>query len=850
MRPCLDENTILALIEGSVDASRAHEVSEHLDECSACRGLVARAAASDVTSEAPLRRGTVLGRHVILDAVGAGAMGAVYAAYDPELERKVALKLLRADLPGDSAELRARLVGEAQALAKLAHPNVITVHDVGSVGARVYLAMELVDGATLDGWLHEGHPLDEVLDKLRQAGEGLAAAHAAGLVHRDFKPDNVLVGRDGRVRVTDFGLARLETGGSSPASPSPLASAIAGTPAYMAPEVRAGQAASALSDQYSYCVTLYEAVCGVRPPARGRSVPGWLRRVLERGLAESSEARFPSLRALLDALAAGPRRRRRALAGVATLAVCALVFVGARRLPTAPRCDSGAAAWGDVWNEAERAAVQAAFARVSSGSPLFATVDRTLSGYRSDWIAQRDDACRATRVRGEQSEAVLDLRVACLDRKRRAVATLSRLFASADTDAVASAGNALASLAPVADCADTGALIARVAPPRDATQRAAVESVDAQIDEVHMHLELNHPRPALELVRTLGTPTTAAGYRPLEARYLYALGRTLYRTGPFDEAEQTLDRAAVAAEAVHDDSLLADAWTLQGRLIGFRRGRPTDGARWLAYAGAAIERLGGDERRESFRLEVAALLAWTRQPDEARSLIQRARALTERSCRRDCWRVAAYDAMLGSLLVDTGHPDDAIPIIRQAREAIEPVLGQEANQWNLVNEANALTLSGHADQAVPLYRRSLEIHARSVGLGDDGFGHHRLADALRRLGRVDEALVEDRRSLELGERFSHGEEPLLMLPLLGIGRDLVLLKRAREALVPLERAVKIGETHRQPGELVEFHFALAQTLWETGDRDRARALAKKARDEAPAKDAQIAEIDHWMAAHE
>jgi tRNA A-37 threonylcarbamoyl transferase component Bud32/tetratricopeptide (TPR) repeat protein len=858
MGGCLDENTILELIEGALDAARAAEVAAHIDACSACRGLVARAAGGETPAlgGAPLRRGTTLGRHVILEAIGAGAMGAVYAAYDPELERKVAIKLLRAD-GTDATQLRARLLREAQALARLQHPNVITVHDVGSVGDLVYLAMELVDGETLAAWLERRPRRDEVLEKLRQAGEGLAAAHAAGLVHRDFKPDNVLVGNDGRVRVTDFGLARSEAGATALGPSSPMVSAIAGTPAYMAPEVRAGEPATAQSDQYSFCVTLHEAVTGVRPPKRG-AAPAWLRRIVERGLAPSPEARFPSLRALLDALAAAPRRRRRALAGATTLLVGALVFVAARRLPTTPRCDLGAAAWGDVWGERERATVQAAFARVSSDAqPLFTTVDRTLRGYRDDWIAMRDEACRATRVRGDQSEAVLDLRVACLDRKRRAVATLTRLYADADAEAAAHAGTALGQLVPVEECADTAALMARVPPPRAAAQRAAVDALDAQLDEVHTRLDLNHAQRALDLVRSLDGRVTAVGYRPLEARYLGALGRTLYRTGPLDDSEETLNRAAVAAEAVRDDGLLADNWTLLARLVGFRRGRPADGKKWLAYSGAAIERLGGDDRRESSRLEVAALLVWNTQPDEARSLILRARALTERSCKRDCWRVTAYDAMLANLLLDTGHPEEAIPIYRRVRAQLEPVLGREANEWTLTNEASALALAGHPEEALPLYHQLIDMKKRGGQLVDDGFIHHRVADALRRLGRVDEALVEDRRALELGERFYHADDPTQMLALLGIGRDLMLLGRAQEARAPLERALQIGEAHRQSDELVDFQLALAQALWDGGgDRARAHALAVKARDAArplaprsAAAKAQLDEILRWIAAH-
>ncbi|MCA9713588.1 MAG: serine/threonine protein kinase, partial [Myxococcales bacterium] len=203
-----------------------------------------------------LERGAVVGRYVVLSELGSGAMGIVYAAYDPELDRKVALKLVRttSGRRGGDEEQRTRLLREAQALAKLNHPNVVSVHDVGTLEGRVWIAMEYVHGQTLDAWGATPRPWREVLEVMRRAGEGLAAAHDAGLLHRDFKPQNVMLGHDGRVRVMDFGLARSRRGDEDDAvedaptrgGDDPLASresalardvtragAMMGTPAYM-----------------------------------------------------------------------------------------------------------------------------------------------------------------------------------------------------------------------------------------------------------------------------------------------------------------------------------------------------------------------------------------------------------------------------------------------------------------------------------------------------------------------------------------------------------------------------------------------------------------------------------------
>ncbi len=315
---------------------------------------------------ATLVRGATVGRYVVLQMVGAGGMGIVYAAYDPELDRKVALKLLRGDSrSSETTTGRTRLQREAQAMARLQHPNVIAVHDVGTFRDRVFVAMEFVEGQTLTRWLSPRRSAKEVLDQFLLAGEGLVAAHAAGLVHRDFKPDNVLVGDDGRVRVMDFGLARPagewvpvgdvavtdQTSDSSVshdafATPLTRTGALMGTPAYMAPEQHVGLAADARSDQFSYCVALYEGLYGERPfrgdslaalafdvtqgkvgPARaGPQVPGWVRRVLLRGLAVEPEKRWPGMDALLAALRADPREKRRRW--FAAAAVTALVAGG------------------------------------------------------------------------------------------------------------------------------------------------------------------------------------------------------------------------------------------------------------------------------------------------------------------------------------------------------------------------------------------------------------------------------------------------------------------------------------------------------------------------------------------
>lgn len=308
----------------------------------------------------------VLGRYTVLRLLGRGGVGAVYEALDPELGRRVAIKVLREDRAGDTEALKR----EAQALARLVHQNVVTVFDVGEADGEVFVVMQLVEGLTIDDWIEKFRAKpDEIVAKFRQAGEGLMAAHAAGLVHCDFKPSNVLVDQDGVVRVSDFGLARATRSISSLAPGAAIApivgmTTIAGTPAYMAPE-QFGGAVTAASDQFAYCVALWECLSGERPfedssmavmdadawrkrrpLKRDTKIPPYVMRALERGMADSAEDRWPNMTALLDAL----RPRRAPWKTPSIAAGAAVIAVGATFALTRATNDV------DLWEGADVAA--------------------------------------------------------------------------------------------------------------------------------------------------------------------------------------------------------------------------------------------------------------------------------------------------------------------------------------------------------------------------------------------------------------------------------------------------------------------------------------------------------------
>jgi eukaryotic-like serine/threonine-protein kinase len=906
MIACLDDNAIAALLEGEALPEERAALTAHIDACAACRALVADASrAGPIAGEGArvLGPGTTLGRYVVLEVVGAGAMGVVYAAYDPELGRKVALKLLRPDPLAESPPLgaRSRLLREAQALAQLAHPHVITLHDVGTLDGEIFLTMEFLEGGTLGDWLAaEPRSWRAVTELLRQAGEGLAAAHEKGLIHRDFKPDNVLVGAGSRARVTDFGLARgtgeRELHGPSGGAPRIEAEAearltatgtLVGTPAYMAPEQLAGGPADALSDQFSYCVTLYEALHGERPfegadvaslqraITRGqvrtappsRRVPPWLRRIVLRGLHADPAQRFPTMRALLRALGAGPGAWPKRLAVAAAILALALalgpILVASRRTSTAI-CSGADGAWGGAWDASRALAVRAAFAR--SGRPsaehAFAEAARVLDDASARWHAQHRATCEATRVRGEQSEALLDRRMRCLDDRRSEVATLAQVLEGADGEIVDHAVSAALSLPALDACADLRALSAQVPLPASPEARARIDRLSARLAQANTLNDTGKYSEGLEVVRPAALEARSLAFAPLTAKLLLAEGRLASNAGDFARAERALHEAAAFAEDAHDDGVAADAWSAQVWVIGFHRGRPEEGRTWARYAEAAIHRAGGDDEREAARLRVLSTVVWRRQAelDEARELVTRARALVDRSAgpRHDL-DVASCDEDLAGIYFDMARPADALALHRRVTEVRRRFFGEDHPSLAIafVNEGEDLAVLGRPDEAIPVLERALGLVAPLRARGGDGYYHHRLAAALRIKGDPRAALEQDRAALAAsalaGESGGYWES----WPLTGIGLDLLALDRAAEAVEPLERAVSERAAGRVASELAESRFALGRALWETGARARARALAEDAREGLRADAERYgswygerrAAIERWLATH-
>ena len=528
---------------------------------------------------------TSIGRYTVLRRLGAGAMGVVYAAYDQELDRKVAIKIVKPrSRPTRDQDLR--VLREAQALAKLSHPNVVQIYEVGEFRDQTFLAMEFVQGSTLRDWLAERpRRWQEIVSIVVAAGRGLAAAHHAGLIHRDFKPDNLIVGVDGRPRVLDFGLVRgdaleLPPGEDEPSEAGAIAhwqhfrltrsGVIIGTPAYMSPEQLAGKPADARSDQFNFCATLYEALYGHRP-FRGKSVeelrdaheqralvpaprstlvPQWVHRALLRGLSQQPADRWPTIDALLDALARDPRRtwaRVGALAGALAVAGGASYSAAAYQHAEARMCSGAVDELADAWTAARRDAVRAGF---SAAGPLAAaSVERVverLDAYADAWTAMRTEACETHR-RAEQSDALYDLRVRCLRDRRLGLQATVDLLEKPDATIVEKAVDLVAGLKPLATCADPDALAAAVPPPEDPRTAAAVAELEDRLPAVQAQTLAGQYDAALAASDDLLRRAEALGYAPLLARVALARGNVeMEQTRP-DAAVQDFERGAALA---------------------------------------------------------------------------------------------------------------------------------------------------------------------------------------------------------------------------------------------------------------------------------------------------------------
>ncbi len=857
--------------------------------------------------DARLRMGEALGRYLIAGVLGEGGMAVVYKGYDPELDRRVAIKLLSTfsnDRGGSDVDGgRRRLLREAQAMAQLAHPNVAAIYDVGMHGDQVFIAMELIDGGTVGEWLREApRGWKEILDVFRQAGRGLEAAHAVRLVHRDVKPGNMLLGRDGRVRVTDFGIVKqVDEPDTLPvvSEPRPAleqpsdpvlagtmthAGSMMGTVGYMAPEQMEGRPVDARADQFGFCVSLYRALYDALPfdrSPRGEvtreakepkdtRVPAWVTHVVLRGLRVDPEQRYPSMKELLAALESDPARSRRlwtigaaSVALVTVLAGVAGAAVVRSRHQTAALCQGAAARLSGVWDDARRSAARSAFLAVDEpyAEDAFRRVEQALDGYATGWVAMQTESCRATRIRGEQSAELFDLRSACLDKRLDELRAETELFAHADAKVVMNSVQAAAALGTLDECANVVSLRAPAPPPTDPAVREKIAVVRRRLAEAKALLEAGKYAEGIAIAAPAAAEARAIGYLPLESESQVELGELQEKGGDPKAAEATLIDALVAAEAGRHDSMAASALAELVYVVGYVEGRPKEALVLSRQALAVVERMGGnDELLAQIQWRVGSAHYAEGHYAEMLASDQEAGALWARLRGPEDTHVAMVMSDTANALGMLGRRDEALATYRRAIAIDEHALGPLHPDVGklLVNVGWVLSVMKRYDEALEVDRRAVSLFARTIGAGHptSAYPLNTMGWVLLAQGKHEEAADSFRRAIGIWEQALGKDNPRVADPLTGAGLALLGQHKASEAVVPIERALTLREQNAKDAmDLAETEFAMARTLGELHkDPSRARDLARKAReayvganDGAQVNFATLADIDAWLA---
>jgi tetratricopeptide (TPR) repeat protein len=776
------------------------EIDPKLDLAARSRMASLRASMFGASAE-PAR----VGRFVVLETLGAGGMGVVHAAYDPRLDRKIALKLVKPEVAAAGTNGEARLLREAQAMARLSHPNVVQIHEVGAWEGRVFIAMELVAGRSLATWLEvQPRGWREVVHMFAEAGRGLAAAHAAGMVHRDFKPENVLVGDDGRVRVTDFGLARggvSESGaGETWREPGdPLAAivegmsvgtaAFAGTPRFMSPEQFLGEPATAASDQFSFCVALYVALHGVHPfvgedratlakaviagerrePPRMR-VPRKIHKAVVKGLARAPGARFAGMGELLRAIE--PRAGWQRVMPVALFAVTGAGAVGV--MYEGDPCEDTGALLAGTWDDERMLATQEVFAAssVPSSAALWTTVAVELDQYTDKIRDSYSRSCKAQR-RGESTQSLHDLRVVCLRRRLSDVRAVVDELLTGDAAVLQKAPEATIGFDSLGACEDDRTLRLGMDPP-PLGDALAVARVQTAIARAHAAELVGHMQESYHQFAAALADSRVLGYEPTIAEALYGYGRLAIYDRRFSVAEAAMLEAQTLALGARHDELV----------------------RQLGISLIQTDAMGrGETRAADARLREAE--AWLRRG-----------TATELD-------LAELERTRGIVYATRGEHVAAEAASRRALEIRESVLGSDHLHVAIdrLNHAHRLDSLGRTEEAIEIYHRVLRTMHGSLG------GEHSLvADVHYNLGV---ALL----NVASPEALAQAEENL------GRARAIVEAQRGPETLELADNYVasaRVSQLRKQLGE-AESKVSAALAIYDQypGHPDRAYALGVK-----------------------
>ena len=669
------------------------------------RSLDPRAHKDDV------RIGPTVGRYLVVEAIGRGAMGRVFRAYDPKLQREVALKIVQHEVL--DAEMRPRVLREARAMARLSHPNVVAVHDVEDSLVGIMLVMEFVDGTTLHQWIKRGpHPWEQVVERFVAAGRGLAAAHAEGLLHRDFKPANVLVSRSGQVKVTDFGLAKLAAATGVRTSEEPLpssgnalddaltgANAVVGTPRYMAPEQYGPDVLSPAVDQYALCIALWEALCGEAPfrghsvglmlRAKERGAPAWpshadavptpIVDAICRGLEADPKARWPDVEALLAALNDDSDRMRRRTwfigGGLAVLGGLAALVIPRLTTPE-QRCMNDEIQLDGIWDEANKGRAHDAIMRtgLSYAPSVWTHAETELDRYVEDWRGHKTQICETVRDDTEPTARAIELQMDCLHQAQFQLRAATEMLANADAMSVNRAHVLVGTLPDLSRCVDVEALQAGVAPP-GADETGLVDELRLRLARGRAERQTGHDERAQRLVASVAADLDTIDYEPVRTDVALEQAQVYERLQSHPEAELAARRALQSASSWGQWDAMQQAASLLMVVVGVSREKPDHALRYREIAEGLAK--GHADREARWHLHFAALLRSRGDHHGAEHHQRRYLGLVFERLGPNHLDVAEARVELGRTLTRLQRGDDAHEQYRLALQVRKSTLGAE-----------------------------------------------------------------------------------------------------------------------------------------------------------------------------
>jgi serine/threonine-protein kinase len=798
---------------------------------------------SDAEGKYSFRRRDALGRYVVLDLLGKGGMGEVYSAYDPTLDRKVALKVLRPALSkGNSVTTaRAQLTHEAQAMAKLSHPNVIQVFDVGTVDGDVYVAMEFIDGMSLRDWLSEERSIDEIFEIFRNAALGLASAHEAGLVHRDFKPDNVLIGTDGRVRVIDFGIASLGGGETQNADAiieeltssgrnvakayTTLTGVAAGTPAYMAPEQFKALVCDARTDQFSFAVALYEAIYKERPfdgeniaelstnvsegnlrsaPAAA-DAPSWVCAALTRSLSAKPEDRHESMHALLEALSPPQswlaKHRTLALACGALIAGALLALLLITPDNREPTCQQEEELVAGIWDDKRAQDLESHFAtsQLPYAKATASKIVERLNKHTEGWLQARKNVCLAA-AREDLSEDLKMRGMACLDRRLRELDAIGTILSSATDEVIKNSPIVVSELSPIADCTNTTLL---------ANGGAALPPQWQDIDDRFSELKALHSagqyKELLSRAKELHQLAEDRGFARGIGESVFWMATGEKGLAMYDEAEEHYFEAIRIGQQEKTPRIRASAWEGLMSLAGYID-KPKEGLRWHKHAIIANEEAGVDPELQARITYLHGFLHFKMQNyEKALAQLRASSALYEKIFGPSHWRVSTNLSLASASLRRLARLDEAAKEGQRALEIATASLGPDHPRLATIHNGAANTLGrlSRYDEARKHYQEALRLTIATSGERSAKVGLYlsNMANLELRAGDFKEGLRLAEEALALRREFLGDGNA-------GVVRTQLSIAQAHYRLGELERALSLqadavnryqlilGEEHR------------------------------------------------------